>query len=108
MKRHSIGEFEHLVLLAALRLGADAYGVSITDEIEVRTGRDVTQAAAYLTLKRLEKKGWLEGRQEPGDEERGLRERRCYVVTDEGRERLADVRTGLVNMWDGVAEELGG
>lgn len=107
MGRHSMGEFEHLVMLAALRLGPDGYGVSIIEEIEARTGRDVSQAAAYLTLKRLEKKGWLEGRQEEGDEERGHRERRCYEVTAEGMERLERSRDELASMWEGLAPELG-
>ena len=107
MGRHSMGEFEHLVMLAALRLGPDAYGVSIIAEIEERTGRDVSQAAAYLTLKRLEGKGWLAGRQEPGDEERGHRERRCFELTAEGRRRLERSRAELASMWDGFAPELG-
>jgi len=102
-----MGEFEHLVMLAALRLGRDAYGVSIIEEIEQRTGRDVSQAAAYLTLKRLEKKGWLKGRQEDGDEERGHRERRCFELTDEGRRRLDRSRLELTSMWEGLAPELG-
>lgn len=107
MGRHSMGEFEHLVMLAALRLGRDGYGVSIIEEIEERTGRDVSQAAAYLTLKRLEKKGWLEGRQEEGDEVRGHRERRCYEVTEEGLRRLGRSREELASMWEGIAPELG-
>lgn len=107
MGRHSLGEFEHLVMLAVLRIGANAYGASIIDEIEARTGRDVTQAAAYLTLRRLEEKGWLEGRREPGDEARGHRERRCYDLTAAGRERLERSRSELANMWDGLAAVFG-
>lgn len=107
MGRHSMGEFEHVVMLAAFRLGRDGYGVSIIEEIEERTGRDVSQAAAYLTLKRLEKKGWLEGRQEEGDAARGHRERRCYEVTEEGLERLERSRDELASMWKGLAPELG-
>jgi DNA-binding PadR family transcriptional regulator len=102
-----MGEFEHLVMLAALRLGPDAYGVSIIEEIEERTRRDVSQAAAYLTLKRLEKKGWLEGRLDEGDEARGHRERRYFDVTGEGRERLERSRDELASMWEGLAPELG-
>lgn len=107
MGRHSMGEFEHLVVLAALRIGRDAYGASIIEEIEERTGRDVSQAAAYLTLKRLEGKGWLEGRQEEGDEERGHRERRCFEVTEEGLRRLERSRAELASMWEGLATEPG-
>lgn len=107
MGRHSMGEFEHLVMLAALRIGQDAYGVSIIEEIEKRTARDVSQAAAYITLKRLEEKGWLEGRQEGGDEGRGHRERRCFEVTEEGLRRLERSRSELASMWEGLAPEPG-
>lgn len=106
MKRHALGEFEHLVLLAVLRLDRNAYGASIIEEIERRTGRDVSQAQAYLTLKRLEKKGWLSGRQEAGDEARGHRERRCFELTGAGRERLERSRDELFKMWEGVAPEV--
>jgi DNA-binding PadR family transcriptional regulator len=102
-----MGEFEHLVMLAALRLGPSAYGATIIEEIEKRTGRDVSQAAAYLTLKRLEKKGWLRGRQEEGDETRGYRERRCFKITEEGLERLERSREELARMWEGLATGLG-
>jgi DNA-binding PadR family transcriptional regulator len=102
-----MGEFEHIVLLAALRLGRDAYGASIIEEIEARTDREVSQAAAYLTLKRLEEKGWLEGRQERGEDVRGNRERRCFEVTAEGRHRLERSRSELASMWKGLAPELG-
>lgn len=107
MGRHSMGEFEHLVMVAVLRLGTGGYGVSVIEEIEARTGRDVSQAAAYLTLKRLEEKGWLRGRREEGDEGRGNRERRCFEVTREGRERLERSRAELSSMWEGLAGELG-
>lgn len=62
MTRGSLGEFEHLILLAVYRLGAEAYGVPIIREVEERTGRTVTQAAAYLTLRRLEDKGLVKSK----------------------------------------------
>jgi DNA-binding PadR family transcriptional regulator len=59
MNRNSLGEFEHLVLLAVLRLGDSAYGVAIIDELESRTGREISQAATYIALKRLRDKELL-------------------------------------------------
>ena len=56
MGKYLMGEFEHLVLLTAIRLGADAYGVSIARALTEQTGKEVSQAATYLTLKRLEEK----------------------------------------------------
>ena len=51
-----LGEFELFVMLALAQLGADAYGISIRQEIERRTGRDVAIGAVYATLDRLEQK----------------------------------------------------
>ena len=55
--REYLGEFEQVVLLAVMRLGDDAYGVTIRREIEERTGRTVTLGSIYPTLHRLEAKG---------------------------------------------------
>jgi len=52
-----LGEFEHLLLLAVLRLGSDAYGVDIARELEARAGRSVSRGALYTSLDRLEDKG---------------------------------------------------
>lgn len=59
-KRDYLGEFEHIVLLAVLRLGKEAYGVTVRQEIEARTGREVSIGAVYATLDRLEGKGYVQ------------------------------------------------
>ena len=58
-RRKGLGEFEHLLLLAVLRLGDGAYGVTMRREIEGCTGRPVTLGAIYPTMDRLEKKGFV-------------------------------------------------
>ena len=64
MSRDTLGEFEQLVLLAALRLGHEAYAVSILEEIEGHTGRRPSHGAVFVALRRLERKGLV--RQELG------------------------------------------
>ena len=59
-----LGEFEHLVLAATMRLD-DAYGASLIREIEETTGRRVLAGSLYITLERLEKKGFLSLRTGP-------------------------------------------
>ena len=49
----TLGEFEQIVLLAVLRLGDEAYGVTILDEIAARTGRNPAPGALYTTLHRM-------------------------------------------------------
>lgn len=56
-------------------------------------GRKTTDAAFYLVMARLERKGFAEGRFELHAPERSLGGRwRCYSVTQKGREALKDVR----------------
>ena len=63
MQPVSLGEFEQVVLLAILRLGDNAYGVTIRSEITACTRREVAPGALYTTLDRMEDKGivrsWL-------------------------------------------------
>jgi DNA-binding PadR family transcriptional regulator len=75
-----LGEFELLVLLAVLRNGQDAYGVTIRDELERQTLRDVTLGAVYKTLGRLERKGHLRVRIGDPTAERGGRRKKLYQV----------------------------
>jgi len=71
-----LGEFEQVVLLAILRLGDDAYAVTIRDEILQCTGRDVSRGSIYITLDRLETKGYLRSRLADSTPERGGRAKR--------------------------------
>ena len=59
MTHQALGEFEQLVLLAIVHLQGEAYGIPIVEEIERRTGRSVARAAVYVTLRRLEEKGFV-------------------------------------------------
>ncbi|HVR24963.1 MAG TPA: helix-turn-helix transcriptional regulator [Candidatus Polarisedimenticolia bacterium] len=61
-RRDYLGEFEHMVILALLRLADRAYGVTVRQEIEVRTHREVSIGAIYVTLDRLEAKGYVPSR----------------------------------------------
>jgi len=96
-----LGELEHMVLLAILRLGDDAYGMSIRDELETRVGRELTRSAAYITLERLTKKGYLATRMGEPSPERGGRAKRFYEVTALGKEALRESGQALMRLWAG-------
>ncbi|MDQ1405751.1 MAG: PadR family transcriptional regulator, regulatory protein PadR [Acidobacteriaceae bacterium] len=87
-QREHLGEFEQLVLLAILRLGTDAYGMTIRREIEERADRPTSIGALYLTLERLEEKKFI--RSELGDAtpERGGRAKRFFTVNASGKAML--------------------
>ena len=97
-----LGEFEQMILLAALRLGDEAYGASMSAELEARVGRRVSRGAVYVTLDRLESKGLLTSRMSAPRAERGGRPRRMIAVTPEGIRALRESRSALETLWDGV------
>jgi PadR family transcriptional regulator PadR len=101
-----MGEVEHLVLLAIVRLGDNAYGVPIRAEIHTRTGREVAFGALYTCLDRLARKGFLLSRLSKPTPERGGKSKRFYRLTPAGARALRAARSRLVRMWDGVSADL--
>jgi PadR family transcriptional regulator PadR len=97
-----LGEFEQMVLIACVHLGDDAYGVSIVDEIERRTGRQAAHAAVYVTLRRLEQKGLLESWKGEPTAERGGKARRHVKLTKAGTAALRQSRHAFEQMWRGL------
>src|SRR4051794_9199597 len=102
-KGDALGEFEHLVLLAVLRLRDDAYGMRVRREIEERTGRDVTIGAVYATLERLAEKGLVTSMVSEPTAERGGRAKRSFQLTGAGVESLNRTRQDLESMLEGLA-----
>jgi PadR family transcriptional regulator PadR len=88
LKEDIPGSFEQLVLLAILRLGDNAYGMTVRRELEMRTGQPVSLGAVYTTLERLENKGYLASRAASGGPERQGRARRFFTVAGTGVEAL--------------------
>jgi DNA-binding PadR family transcriptional regulator len=109
MPSDSLAEFELLVVLAALRLGAEeAYTVSIARDIEERTGRFVRRASVYITLQRLEAKGMVASRLGEPRPERGGRRPRLVAVTPDGfsaARTTTDAIRAMVADLDGFAGE---
>lgn len=99
-QRDLLGQFEQMVLLAAARLGPDAHGMAIHDEILEATGRDVSIPALYVTLSRLEKKGLVSAEVQAAAD--GGRSRKCYRVEPEGAEALTKSKAMLDELWNGV------
>jgi PadR family transcriptional regulator, regulatory protein PadR len=83
-----IGEFEQLVLMTILRLGDQAYGAAVRDEIADRTGRDVSLSAVYTTLERLELKKMLRSRIGEPTPQRGGRRKRYFALSAAGEHAL--------------------
>jgi DNA-binding PadR family transcriptional regulator len=100
--RGGLGEFEHIVLLAIIRLARAGYGLTICEEIVARTGRRVAPGAVYTTLDRLERKGLVRSEVEQGTIERDNRPRRRYAMTKLGLGAVGDAQDALRRMSRGL------
>lgn len=98
----TLGEFEQVVLLAVLRLGEAAYGVSIRREITSCTEREPAPGALYTTLDRLEAKGLLTSRFSDPTPERGGRAKRYFTVTARGVKAVARAQRSYQRLLDGL------
>jgi DNA-binding PadR family transcriptional regulator len=106
MAKDTLGEFEELVMLAALRLGHEAYGLSITREIVETAARPAVRASVYVTLRRLEQRGLITTRREPAADAPSGKPRRFVKVEARGLELLRSSRRSLQNMWSGLEDVL--
>ena|SRR6266849_2884963 len=100
--RDYLGEFEHLIVLALLRLEDRAYGVTVRQEIELRTKREVSIGAVYATLDRLEAKGYVSSRLGDPTPERGGRSKRFFRVTAKGLAIVNRTQGALQRMTEGL------
>lgn len=104
MKGTYLGEFEELVLLTVGILNEDAYGLSITDELEKQSNRPVMISGVHKALVRLEKKGFLYSAMGGATTERGGRKKKLYQLTLLGKSALNSARSLRNGMWDQIPE----
>jgi DNA-binding PadR family transcriptional regulator len=97
-----LGEFEQLILLALVRLGDDAYGVTIRDTLRERAGRDVSICAIYSTLRRLEAKGLVGSSFGDPEPVRGGRAKKYVVILPRGRAALKAAQRAIGRMAEGL------
>jgi DNA-binding PadR family transcriptional regulator len=94
-----LGEFEHLILLAIAKSGGHAGGAQIHHEIERASKRGASMPAIYVTLGRLEKKGFVRTADIVPQEDGGGRPRRIFEVTRAGAAAMRATREVLEKMW---------
>jgi DNA-binding PadR family transcriptional regulator len=104
LRTETLGHFELLVLLAALQVGDEAYGVSITQALEDAIGQETAVASVYAALQRLEAKGLIRTRLGDPTPARGGRAKRHVVVTAAGRRQAVASQRTLRRLWVGILE----
>ena len=96
---------EELVLLAILGLGDNAYGISILEFLQEKTGNAWSFAQIYDPLDRLTKKGYVKKRQGGSTPERGGRPKSFYKLTADGRSALLEIRRVQDAVWASIPEK---
>ena len=104
MQKYQLGEFEEIVILAVGILHGNAYGVTIKDEIENRLRREVSVGALQVTLRRLEKKGYLKSKHGDAEKNRGGRPKLYFTITAYGKKALAYVRETRNELWKALPQ----
>jgi PadR family transcriptional regulator, regulatory protein PadR len=97
-----LGSLEQIVMLAVMRLGTNAYGMTVRREIEERTGREISIGAVYATLERLEAKGYVSSFTGEATAERGGRAKRHFEIEAAGDRALRASQEALKNMSEGL------
>lgn len=104
----SLGTFEQLVLTAILSLGEQAYGVTIHAKVqELAAPKNISLGAVYVTLDRLEDKGFIRSWLTDPTPERGGRAKRCYQVEALGERALAESAATAKRLWEAFTEAIG-
>lgn len=103
-----LGEFEHMILLAVARLGDEAYGMAILDEVQRRTGTEAAVGSVYAALDRMARQGWVASRIGPSTPERGGRAKRFFHLLPEGAQVLVRARSALDALWEGLPSDVKG
>ena len=96
-----LGEVESLVLLAVLRLKDDGYAVPIRELIVREAGIELSRGTIYVTLERLERKGYVSSWFSDPTHVRGGKARRLFRVKPSGLAALKGAQRAV----DRLAED---
>jgi PadR family transcriptional regulator len=108
LARDYLTDFELMILLAVLRIGDEAYGVPIAEELQNTGGRSVALSAVYAALDRLEANGLVASTLGDPTPARGGRAKRFFRVTTAGVKAVKQTRRVLSRLWTGVPQLEGG
>ena len=105
-QKTSLGNFEEVILLTLLRLGENAYGVTVRQTVEEVTGKSASIGAIYATLDRLEEKGYVTSRQGEATPERGGRAKRYFKIEGTGLAALREAELVRARLTQGLGRGL--
>lgn len=102
----TLGDLEQVVLFALVRLGGEAHGAPVVEEIWEHTGRRVAPGALYTVLSRLEDKELVSSWIGDSTPDRGGKRRKVYRIQPEGARALRAWYRGIRGLARGVGGRL--
>lgn len=102
-RQEVLGGFEHQVLLTVARLDGATYSVPIVLELQERAGREVAAATVFVTLRRLERRGYLSSSLADPEPGQVGRPRRVFRIQPAGLEALREAGDVLRRLSEGVS-----
>jgi len=99
-----LSRIEEILLLAIWKLGDNAYGISVREQVERDTGVKWISGAIYAPLNRLKKNGYVRTVQAKGSAKRGGRPRIYYQLTRLGMKKLAGIQEVNRSIWMDVPD----
>jgi DNA-binding PadR family transcriptional regulator len=94
-----ISRIEELILVSIWRLGENAFGLAVLDELKRVTGKTWLTGSVYASLARLLKQGYVEAIEGEPTPERGGRRKIYYRVTAEGQAALKTLMKVHLKLW---------
>jgi len=97
-----MSRIDELILVAIWKLGNDAYGMAVREEIIRATGTNWLLGAIYGPLARLHRHGLVTSVKGEPTPERGGRAKVYYALTPAGKTALKRIREVGAEMWKGA------
>lgn len=105
-RQHPITRADEILLLAILKLKDNAYGTTIVKEIKKRSGKELSFGSLWVSLDNLNKRGFIEKREDTQIPPRGGRKKVFYQLTADGVRSLEEARVFHKTLWSGVSIRL--
>ena len=99
-----LSRIEEILLLAILKLGENAYGMAISEQVERDTGVEWMPGAIYAPLNRLKKNGYVQTFKSESSAEKGGRPRIYYRLTPLGEKQLMSIQEVGRSLWKGIPD----
>lgn len=99
-----LSKAEERILLAILRLGDEAYGVSIRKRINKDAGKDYTYGTLYGLLRQMDQKGYIRKSKGEPLPKKGGRRKSFFKLTPAGSRALKEAAELHKRIWKNISE----